>query len=43
MGLSGSTFRRIKKEAIFLLATRLGLIVWSESEFQQQGYPKSQL
>lgn len=32
MGLSDSTFRRIKKEAVFILATRLRLLVWSESE-----------
>lgn len=31
MGLSDSTFRRIKKEAIFILATRLRLLRWSES------------
>ncbi|MEW4368762.1 ArpU family phage packaging/lysis transcriptional regulator [Paenibacillus kandeliae] len=34
MGLSDSTFRRIKKEAIFILATRLRLLIWSESEKQ---------
>ena len=32
MELSASTFRRIKKEAIFLLVTQLRLLVWSEPE-----------